>query len=235
MQQTRQMIDIHSHVLPFVDDGSVDMDSSLEIINQYKKQGVDAVILTPHYRGKFKLPTEEILEEFFLFSNRVKESGGGIDLYLGQEIFAGADINDLVENAKVLNLANSKYLLLEFDYSLEEDIAEKVYELSRRGYHPIVAHMERYVYADLMMAVSIKHAGGFIQVNADTILGKCGRVLKKKAKDLLRLGLVDFVASDVHCDRALLMKKAYKHVKRKFGQKMAENVFYNNAKKIIEG
>lgn len=229
------MIDIHSHVLPFVDDGSVDIDSSLEIINQYKKQGVDAVILTPHYRGKFKLPTEEILEEFFLFSNRVKESGGGIDLYLGQEIFAGADINDLVENAKVLNLANSKYLLLEFDYSLEEDIAEKVYELSRRGYHPIVAHMERYAYADLMMAVSIKHAGGFIQVNADTILGKCGRVLKKKAKDLLRLGLVDFVASDVHCDRALLMEKAYKHVKRKFGQKMAENVFYNNAKKIIEG
>ncbi|MBQ3116686.1 MAG: hypothetical protein IJC07_06635 [Clostridia bacterium] len=235
-QQARRIIDIHSHALPFVDDGSVDVNASLAIIEEYRRQGVNSAILTPHYRGKFKLPVSEIKEEFKVFCDRViKDCGEDIDLYLGQEIFAGADVNEVVEQGLALSLANSKYVLVEFDYALEEDISEKVYELSYRGYIPIVAHIERYVYADIDMAIAIKQAGGLIQVNANSVVGRDGKTFKKKVNQLLKLGLVDFVASDVHDGRVLSMEKAYKHIQKKFGEKVCEDVFYNNAKKIIEG
>ena len=110
-----------------------------------------------------------------------------------------------------------------------------VYELKRKGFISIVAHIERYVSADLEVALEVKNLGGYIQVNAESIVGETKRFYKKFIKKLFKNGLVDFVSSDIHYDRMNYMSQARRYVEKKFGKQTAEDVFINNAKMIIEG
>ncbi len=227
------MIDIHSHIIPFVDDGSVDLESSLGLIEDAIKQGVERIILTPHYRSRFRLPKEKINSEFEKFSQIVKDKGLNVNLYLGQEIFMTHGVKELLEQNAVCTLANSKYLLVEFDTANERDIVSDVYELVLLGYIPIVAHLERYFYADYKTAFEIKQVGGLIQVNADSIVRK-GRI-RRKVKRLFERALVDFVASDVHVGRRNYMSDSMKIVRKKFGNDAVRAVYYENARKILKG
>ncbi|MBE7061439.1 MAG: hypothetical protein E7382_02745 [Clostridiales bacterium] len=237
MKQQRILpkIDVHTHILPNVDDGSISFANSMCLLKDCVDNGVTDVILTPHYRAKYRLDSQEIKDAFVKFSEQVKNEGLAIRLYLGQEIFADRHVKELVTSAKVLPLADSKYLLVEFDFVSDTDIVETVYELKRLGYNVIVAHIERYTYADLNTAFAVKDAGGLIQVNSNAIVGKNRGGYKKKVKELFKAGLVDFVASDVHVGREYTMEKACQYVAKKFGEDVALDVFYNNAKKILEG
>ncbi len=230
-----KVIDIHSHVLPNVDDGSVSTADSIAILKKAQEQGVGDMICTPHYRQNYKPTIEQLKSIFESFKKDIENEDINVKIHLGQEIFVGNDIKNILLDGKVLPLADSKYLLVEFDFIEDTDICEAVYQLKRMGYTVIVAHLERYDYVDLNLAIEIKRAGGLIQVNAESLVKKYGRALKKKAMNLFKANLVDFVASDVHVEREYVMEKAYKKVTSKFGQKTAENVFYFNAKKIIEG
>ena len=227
------MIDIHSHIIPFVDDGSVDLESSLALIEDAIKQGVEHIILTPHYRSRFRLPKEKINSEFEKFSQIVKDKGLNVNLYLGQEIFMTYGVKELLEQNAVCTMANSKYVLVEFDTENERDIVSDVYELVLLGYIPIVAHLERYFYADYKTAFEIKQVGGLIQVNADSIVKK-GRI-RRKVKRLFERALVDFVASDVHVGRRNYMADSMKIVRKKFGNDAVRAVYYENARKILKG
>ena len=133
-----------------------------------------------------------------------------------------------VEN-KVLPIGQTKFVLIEFSQSIPFDISEAVYVLSLIGYTPIIAHIERYKYADLDMAREIKALGGLIQVNADSLVGKGKFKYSKKVKNLIAEGLVDFVASDVHAFRKNTMKKCANFVAKKFGQEVYEKLFVNSA------
>ena len=125
--------------------------------------------------------------------------------------------------------------MIEFDYSTYVDAPEIVYEIIRLGYKPIIAHVERYDCMDLKDVVEIKELGGFIQINASSLVEmKMGKI-HRKAKILLRCGLVDFVASDVHENRKNNLQKASKYVEKKFGKYIKDKLFIKNAKKIIEG
>ena len=96
---------------------------------------------------------------------------------------------------------NQKYLLLEFSYTNELDLSEIVFSTKLKGYVPIIAHIERYEYVGLDEAMEIVEAGGLIQVNAASVIGKHGGRIKKRVKKLLKNNLVSFIASDVHSNR----------------------------------
>ncbi len=227
------MIDVHSHILHCVDDGSPNVDESIRMLKEAEKSGVTDLILTPHLRGEFCLAKEKTLEFFNELKGRAEKEKILMNLYLGQEIFVSSDFFERLKSGEVWTMANSNYLLLEFDYFKDTDICEVVYEAQRLGYKVIVAHPERYLHFTIGTAFEIKDLGGLIQVNAESVVGKVKKTIKKLIKQMFQEGLIDFVASDVHANRENLLTKAQKFVKSKFGDDAEKAVFMINAKKII--
>ena len=201
------MIDIHTHILPNVDDGSKSLEESIELLKSEVENGVNKVILTPHQNARIKTK-DELINKFIEFKKEINF----IDIYLGSEIYYYENIIDDLINNNVLTINNTKYVLIEFSTKTETNIADIIYEIVLRGFKPIVAHIERYPYLKLEDYLAIKQNGGLIQINASAIDDK---YYKKRVKILLKNRLIDFVASDCH------------NIK-------SRNVDFNKIKKLIE-
>ena len=229
------MIDIHSHILPAVDDGSESNEHSLAMLKEAERQGINKIVLTPHYRADYLPSSERLQTKFAEFKAFAAENGILAELYLGQEIYAFDGLVKALNSGKVLSVNGTKYVLVEFSLHQAIDIAETVYMLVSHGYVPIVAHIERYGYADIFTAKEVKEIGGLIQVNADSVCGIKRHRYKRKVMSLIKEGLADFVASDVHFKRVNHMRAAYEKILKKFGRETADKLFTENAEKIIEG
>ena len=229
------MIDIHAHILPFVDDGSSSLEESLDMVRSAHESGVTDIICTPHLRNQFNKTPSELKVAFEEFKRAVKNAEIPVNLYLGQEIYLGYGYKKLFNENKIVTLNDTKYVLAEFNYFERRDIAETVYDLTTFGFKPIVAHVERYRYLSLEDIYEIKQVGGLIQVNADSIVGEGKKAHLRLVKKLFKHGLVDFVASDIHAERPFDMKSAYNYIVKKFGTEVAEVVFKLNAQEIING
>lgn len=188
------MTDIHSHLLPCVDDGSPSLAMTERMLRRYAAQGVTDVICTPHQNRSLSR-TDELKEAF----NALREWWKGpVKLYLGAEIYYYEEMLRDLTSGRLLTLNGSKYVLVEFSAKYNvADIPESVYELKAAGYTPIVAHIERYAYLSQKDYFAVKENGGLIQINAAAAAGEGCR---KAAAFLLRRGLVDFIATDCHND-----------------------------------
>lgn len=228
------MTDIHCHVLPLVDDGSESFENSLQMLSEQIRQGVKNVILTPHYRKPvFTTDNAEIIARFEELKALVKEKGLAINLYLGREITVYSGVDADLKDGKMLTLANSKFVLLEFPYDTETDIEEICYKVKLQGYIPVVAHIERYSYFHSLEKVQrLKESGVVIQINASPILKQSFSDENKFAKKLLKNKLVDVVASDWHYTRTNYFKEAYEKVKAKY-KDYADLIFDVNPTHII--
>ena len=231
------MIDIHSHVIPNVDDGSTSLDASIKLLKEAIHEGVTDLICTPHYRKQmFETEVEKLKVQFSLLVNEAKKNNLPINLYLGQEIYLRRPnaLKEYIENNKIITINETNWLLLEFSYTKDIDISEVVYNAKINGYNSIIAHIERYQYVTLEQAFEIKKIGALIQVNASSINGKYGFFIKRKVLKFIKNGLVDFVASDIHESRENGMAKAYNKVVKKFGQEVASKLFKENGKILIK-
>ena len=228
------MVDIHSHILPMIDDGSTSALESISLLKEEYNKGVTDVIFTPHYRkGEFEYSKTEILEKFENFKKSIENEKDIPSIYIGQEVFCDDTIYSLIESKQIVALNNKDKILVEFNYTTTTDIADYVYNIKMYGYTPIVAHIERYSYIDKYAVIAIRENGGLIQVNANTIVGKLGKNAQVFVLRLIKDGLVDFVSSDIHYGRENLLLEAYNIVKKKFGEKVANNLFTENAQKYI--
>lgn len=229
------MIDIHTHILPNVDDGSDSFENSIALLKQAKEQGITHIILTPHiitnsskYLGK-----EEIEKRFNEFVEKVKDFG--IKLYLGGEIFYTDRTYYQLTNNQLITFNKSKYCLIEFPLKTEQDIEEALYNIKAKGYRPILAHPERYKALKTSDVKLIKE-NAHIQVNTSSILGHHRKKVKKFVFELLRYDLVDYVSTDCHHpnNRNINLKKTYEIVQKKFGKDYADKIFKKNQQKLIE-
>lgn len=229
------MFDIHSHVLPFVDDGSSSVESSIALIKEEKLNGVTDIMLTPHYKKNiYEYGANELRKNFESFKQEVESRGIDINLYLGQEIYCDRNVYDLLKSGTVLTLNGTRYILIEFDYFTETDIVDYVYNIVMLGYKPIIAHIERYSYLDWNVIFDLKSMGALIQVNAFSITGDYGRNFQKKVISAIKKGLIDFVSSDLHSGRTCVMQKAYKTLARYAGRHLADKLFKHNAEAIFK-
>lgn len=225
------MIDIHSHVIFGVDDGACDIEQSIQIIEEMIKAGVTDLICTPHYRiGMFESTTEKIKNNFELLCKKVLERNLNINLYLGRETYYDKSI---IKNLESYTINNKKVILIEFSYTNDPDIIEVLYNINRLGYKVIIAHVERYNYLSFDDIVDLKSKNVYIQINASTIVGKFGHKQKKKAFKLIKAGVVDYIASDIHFDRTNYLKQAYDIINKKFGNVICDKLFNQNAKFLI--
>lgn len=194
------VFDIHSHIIPFIDDGSDSLNDSVLLLNEAIKHGVTDIIATPHYcpnRG-FSADAVEIKERFNLLISEIKSKNLPINVYLGQEIYCYEYDNIIkkLDDGELLTLNNTKYVLLEYSMSsMPKNIFENIYNLTVHGYKPIIAHIERYKWMTVNIASELKDEGCLLQVNASSF-GNLGKMLF--CKKLLKNGLIDIVASDAH-------------------------------------
>lgn len=218
------MCDIHTHIIPLVDDGSSSIEESVELIKMEIKNGVTKIVCTPHQReGIFN--KEEIIDIFFKLKEKV--SSLQVDLYLGAEVLYYDSIIDDLMNNKILTMNNSKYFLLEFPTTVELDIPNIIYEIIIAGFIPIIAHIERYDYLKIEDYVIIKKYGGLISINSSSIRGL---FTSKKCKYLLKKGMCDFVCSDCHDSKYRLVnfKGAKRFIKYHFKYRKYYNKIFNN-------
>ena len=234
------MIDMHSHIIPNVDDGSKSIEASINMLLEEIKFGVTDVICTPHYRRHmFETLAKDVNLSFFNLQEEIKKRDLPINIYLGQEIFIHS-LNgfkrtlDMLDNNEIFTFGNTKYILIEFSYTEDIDITEAVYMACVRGYKPIIAHIERYKYIDSIdKVVDIIESGALIQINASSIVGKDGLKTKKFIKSLVKNDYINFVSSDIHASRINYLEKAYKYVSKKFSKEIADNLFNDNANRIL--
>jgi len=216
------MVDIHTHILYGVDDGSKDLDTSRYLITEELQNGVKKILLTPHQNEELKR-NEELINKFKSFKEEIKDLN--IDLYLGSEIYYYPKmIKDLKDN-KLLTLNNSNYILVEFSTMIETDISSIIYDIKINGYIPIVAHIERYPYLKNKDYDEIKKNGALIQINSKSFEKK---LFKKKLKYLLKNKLIDFISSDCHNEkRNIDFSYSKEYIKKKYKdqyQKLFETI-----------
>lgn len=236
----RGFTDIHTHLLPGVDDGSVGMSQTLRLLRMAWENGTRTVVLTPHYRGKYKQNTPAILRaEFTWLQEMAAAEIPGMKLYLGNEIAYENDAPEAMADGRVLSINGSRYALLEFrTNSLRSQIITGVSETIRCGFIPIVAHIERYDICreDPTLVEDVLDMGALLQLNADSVLGSNGFGVKRFCHRLLARQKVHFIASDAHDvkHRPPLLRECFLRVHKKYGQEYAAGLFYQNAQAVIE-
>ena len=225
------MVDVHSHILPLVDDGSDCLEKSINLVKNSVNAGVKKIILTPHYkRGVYENEKEELVKSFNSFAGEIKNREIEVDLYLGEEIFCDSKIYSLLEQKRALTINDTKYLLIEFDFFDYSDVVDYAYNIMKMGYIPVIAHVERYSYLDDNALMELRSLGALLQVNAASVIGEYGKQFQARVLKAIKKGLIDFVATDVHVSRESSLQTAYKVVNKKFGAQVANDLFINNAK-----
>ncbi len=225
------MIDIHTHILPYVDDGSKDLNESIELIRQEIDFGVTDIYLTPHFMKirNYLSTYEENRKIFEDLKKEVKNQKLKINLHLGNEIYATNKLVADLKKKKVVPLGDTKFVLIEFSVDEEDyEIGEAINNLIGIGYKPIIAHPERYDHIRTIHDYKvIRKMGAYIQIGAASLFGMNGKSAKKISISLLKNNLVDFVASDVHGFRENRLLDAYNYISKKFSKTLADKLFTN--------
>jgi protein-tyrosine phosphatase len=232
-------IDIHSHVIPGIDDGARNEAIALEMLAIAKKSGTGHIIATPHYvYGNTRYGFATIIEKCNSLNRLAASAGIDITVYPGCEVFITPELIELYEQGLIGTLADSCYMLVEFPMMSIPPYTDNVlYKLQLKGVIPIIAHPERYTEIQRQPDIleSFIDRGILAQVNSGSITGIYGRESKKTAMRLIKEGLVQFAASDAHSasGRNPDMSKAAALVEKHFGTKTRNELFTFNPLKII--
>lgn len=235
----RGMIEMHCHILPRVDDGAVSEKMALDMIRDEKRQGVEHIILTPHYRqGMFETDQSTIVRRFERLQELNAHKRTGVTLHLGCEFHRSSNMLQMLQSGRKPSLAGSQYVLTEFshrdDYS---KIRKTVYDLSINGWIPIIAHGERCpsLVQDLDQVEEVRRLGAKLQLTTSAIYGKHGLRMQWICKKLMAEDLVDFVASDAHDrqKRAPDFDRCIQYIEKKKGASYARRLLVHNPGMIL--
>lgn len=231
------MIDLHSHYLPMIDDGSKSKEESLAMLQHAIHQGVTTIFATPHYRnhGTFEKDRAVHQKVFDEMNQLIKENNLPISTVLGAEITYDKYVLNQLDQGLISCLGNSRYILLELPMiEPKEDLSEILYNFRISKYKVIIAHVERYPYLHKLDHYEmLRNEGALLQVNASAILGHEGKKEYKKAWLLLNNGWVDFIASDMHAHRPSEMKECSERILAKYGENIQRSLFIHNPQKVL--
>lgn len=233
------LCDIHCHLLPEIDDGASSIVETTKLLKLEYADGVRTIIVTPHYRvGMFETSMDEVYKQYARVKEIAAMVGDGMQVFLGCEFHANADMLNVLHRGGRL-MAGSQYVLTEFsekhDYSF---MRRQCYELLSGGYKPIVAHAERYpaIRKDIDYLEDLMKLGAYIQMNAGSVLGEEGFLVRQFCKKAIKEGFVHFIASDAHnlTDRRPLLGKCADYLEDLMGETYTRHILVENPKMIIE-
>lgn len=196
------MIDIHSHILANVDDGSTSVENSLEILRKAEEAGFSDVILTPHYiEGYYENTRSLIREKIRELKQNLYNEDIVVSLHQGNEIFLTEKSPRLVEQGIISTLADSRYVLFEVPFTTKMlNLEEVIADFQELGAIPVIAHPERFsfIQEDPSSLIKLLKMGVLAQSNYGSFIGLYGKEAKNTAEILLENRLIQFLGSDTH-------------------------------------
>lgn len=234
------MIDIHTHILPGMDDGAQTMDDAIAMAKAAADEGITTIIATPHHQnGNYDNPKSSILALAAELNDELKQRGIALTVLPGQEVRLHGDLLDGVVRHEVMALADTPYILIEFPPDHVPRYAEQLlFDVQLKGLMPIIAHPERN--AEIIenpdqLYQLIKH-GAFAQLTASSITGHFGKKIKTFSFQLIEANLAHFIASDAHNlkTRPFRLRQAYSAIRKEYGANMVY-YFQENAELLIRG
>lgn len=234
------MIDIHTHILPGVDDGSRNIEMSLKMAAAAYESGVDTMVCTPHCMpGVYSNYASEKLEKSFIhLKEAVRGTGIPVSLKKGMEVLLTERTEKMLAEKKFWTLNDSHYLLVEFSFDEDPAYCYKALEkVKENGYIPIIAHPCRYYFVQQgpQIVYDWYQKGYGIQINKGSLLGSFGKKEKDCAGRLLRHCLVTCVASDTHRSdkRTPAMDEVKKYLQERYGREYTHMLLSENPERIL--
>jgi len=196
------MVDIHSHVIPGIDDGATTLTDSVSMLQRMKAMGYQKVITTPHVmHDYYKNSREDILQGLELIRGAAATEKLDLEIEAAAEYYCDEYFLKLIREDQLLTFGN-RYVLFEFSFYTRPQIAEQViFEMQAKGYRPVLAHFERYPYFFKERKEWIdkfKEKGVLLQVNLLSLAGRYGSRIQKQAEWMVDERLIDFVGTDSH-------------------------------------
>lgn len=193
--------DMHSHLIPGIDDGSKDMDDTLRMIEKFGEMGYTKLITTPHIKtGSFDNTTEIIKAGEEAVKNELSKRNIPMQFEAAAEYFFDYSFMERIERNDLLTFGNN-HILVEYAFGQAPmGATDMFFQLQMKGLNPILAHFERYTYyhGSVDKAEDLRNRNIKIQVNIGSIVGHYGPMVQKQAERLLKAGMVDYIASDCH-------------------------------------
>lgn len=231
---TDTFVDIHSHLLPGIDDGAKDIEDSIALIAKMHSYGIKNFITTPHVLGDvYPNSSESIQEKAAIVNEELKKRGytdvsfrAAAEYMLDEQFVARLEAND------ILTLSGN-YVLVEMSYfNAPYNLMDVLFQIQLKGYKPVLAHPERYhfYHNDFNTYYKLKKAGCVFQLNLLSLTEQYGKGVQKTAQKLLKENLYDFVGTDTHHQNHLrLLPKIGSQKAIQSVQNLAANntIFYN--------
>ncbi len=194
--QTR-IIDVHAHVIPEVDDGSREMEESLEMLKMAAEQGVCAVIATPHDSRRRK--SLDLQERVWQLQDQIQKKYPDFCVYVGQETYYHSDLKERLKKGEAYTMAGSRYVLVEFSPSVVyKELYYGIRNLREAGYLPILAHMERYHCFRQEGTEELENMGCVFQMNYDSLQGNWFQKETRWCRKQVESGVIDLLGTDMH-------------------------------------
>lgn len=234
------MIDMHSHVLPGIDDGSYSIEESINMIKEAYEEGFSDIVSTSHYIEESYNANKKDREDLInLLIDRLKEENINVNIYNGAEAYVATNMPELIQEEKLPTINNSKYLLMELPMNSEILYLENIInDLQANGIIPIIAHPERYSYVQKnpKMLYELIEQGVLFQANYASIIGKYGRDAEKTIKKLLKMDIIHFLGSDAHRSRSIYTEMGVitKKLIKVIGKDKFTLLSEENPKKVLE-
>jgi protein-tyrosine phosphatase len=234
------MIDIHSHILPGIDDGARTMNDSIDMAKQAVSEGIQTIIATPHHmNGKYDNLKSDILPLVSELNETLKQEAIDLQVLPGQECRIYGEILEDYQKGDILTLnKDSQYLFIEFPSNSVPRYAERLlYELQVEGLTPVIVHPERN--AELIerpdkLYKFVKN-GAATQLTASSLVGYFGKNIQKFSQQMIEANLAHFIASDAHNinNRTFKMEEAMNYIEKKYG---IDSLYYftENAEMLVD-
>ena len=235
------MIDIHSHILYGLDDGSPDRDHSLAMLKMAAESGTTDIVATPHCNDEYEYDTAVNLAQIAELQAAMDAAGFQIRIHSGCDFHLSLrNVRQALQDPTRFTINQHQYMLVEFsDVMIFEGVGNVFDQLLQAGVRPIITHPER----NAILQTKIKdlrrwvQQGCFLQITAQSYLGTFGRAAKDFANTLTSQGLVHIVASDAHdlIRRTPRLDAAYGFLEKEHGAQVASTLCLDNPMAVISG
>ena len=234
------MIDMHSHILPNIDDGAKSIEETFQLIKEAKKVGFNEIISTSHYmEGYYETDNAEREVWVNAIYEKLQEQNIGVKLYLGNEIYFSENIMNLLKEGKASTIDETNYVLFEMPLNAEPlNLYDVIYEMLQYEIIPILAHPERYsfVQREPELVYDLIQKGVYMQANYASIIGLYGKKAQFIVKKFLENNMIHFLGSDVHRKGSIYPKipTILKELEGIIGKEKLEELTTINPKLVLQ-
>lgn len=235
------LVDIHCHILPGIDDGSKDWETSIKLAHAAVKDGITHAVLTPHtLNGRYLNHKKDVIKLTAEYQKRLKDENIPLTVFPGQEVRISGDLPQALDDDDILFLdEDGRYMLLEFPSDDVPSYAkDMIFKIMQRGITPIIVHPERNsrILKEPVILQELIEQGCLVQITASSYIGTFGKDIEEMSRKFIEAGQCSCFASDAHDlpKRQYEYSEALEKLSNEFGQGVAQE-YRDNAQALVNG